>query len=201
MHRRALVILALCCAAALPVVVRAAGHTAAPRLPGAPRCTVFPASNPWNRRIDRLPVRSDSARMIASIGAGIGLHPDFGTGTIGIPYAVVSRRTPRVHVSFDYADESDRGPYPIPAHPPIEAGSDRHVLLVDRDACKLYELFAAEKQSNGSWHAGSGAIWSLRSTHLRPAGWTSADAAGLPILPGLARYSEARAGAIRHALR
>src|SRR3954470_15235069 len=200
MHRRALVILALCCAGALPVVVRAAGHTAAPRLPGAPRCTVFPASNPWNRRVDGLPVRADSARLIGSIGAGTGLHPDFGTGRIGIPYAVVSRRTPRVRVSFDYADESDRGPYPIPANPPIEAGSDRHILLVDRDACRLYELFAAERRAGG-WHAGSGAIWSLRSDRVRPAGWTSADAAGLPILPGLARYPEVRAGAIHHALR
>jgi hypothetical protein len=103
-------------------------------------------------------------------------------------------------VSFDYADESDRGPYPIPRHVPIEAGSDRHVLLVDRDACRLYELYAARHGAAG-WHAGSGAIWSLRSNHVRPAGWTSADAAGLPILPGLARYDEVRAGTIRHALR
>ena len=201
MPRRALLVCALVAATGVPAAVVAATRSSAPKLPGAPRCTVFPASNPWNRRVDRLAVRSDSARLIASIGAGIGLHPDFGTGRIGIPYAVVSRKTPRARVSFDYADESDRGPYPIPAHPPIEAGSDRHVLLVDRDACRLYELFAAQRQSDGSWHAGSGAIWSLRSNRVRPAGWTSADAAGLPILPGLARYSEVHAGAIRHALR
>ncbi len=105
-----------------------------------------------------------------------------------------------MHVSFQYADESDRGPYPLPAHPHIEGGSDRHVLLVDRDSCKLYELFAAVRQG-GTWHAGSGAIWNLRSNHLRPNGWTSADAAGLPILPGLVRYDEVAAGVINHALR
>src|SRR5205823_2776986 len=112
-----------------------------------------------------------------------------------IPYNVVSATQPKVHVSFDYADESDKGPYPIPAHPAIEGGSDRHVLIVQRGACRLYELFDAERTASG-WHAGSGAIWSLRSNALRPAGWTSADAAGLPILPGLARY-----GDLNHALR
>jgi hypothetical protein len=201
MPRRSSLLVALCVAVAIPAVVAGATRSSARRLPGAPKCTVFPASNPWNKRVDRLPVAANSSRLITTIGAGIGLHPDFGTGTIGIPYVIVSHSTPRVRVSFDYADESDRGPYPIPAHVPIEAGSDRHILLVDRDACRLYELFAAEKQPNGSWHAGSGAIWSLRSNHVRPAGWTSADAAGLPILPGLARYNEVRAGAIRHALR
>jgi hypothetical protein len=201
MPRRALAVLGLCTLVAVPASVLGAKRAAAPRLPGAPGCTVFPASNPWNRRVDRLPVAANSSRLIASIGAGIGLHPDFGTGRIGIPYAIVSKRTPRTRVSFDYADESDKGPYPIPAHPPIEAGSDHHILLVDRDACRLYELFAAERRSDGSWHAGSGAIWSLRSNRVRPAGWTSADAAGLPILPGLARYPEVHAGAIRHALR
>ncbi len=201
MRRHALGAAVLCTLALWPTLAPAGPLTAAPRVPGAPRCTVFPASSPWNRRVDKLPVAANSARYINAIGAGIGLHPDFGTGRIGIPYKVVSRSTPRVRVGFDYADESDRAPYPIPSDVPIEAGSDHHILLVDRDACRLYELFAAERRAGGAWHAGSGAIWNLRSNHLRPAGWTSADAAGLPILPGLARYNEVRAGAIRHALR
>ncbi|HET7045593.1 MAG TPA: hypothetical protein VFI37_12145 [Gaiellaceae bacterium] len=177
----------------------------APRLAEAPRCTIFPASNPWDRRVDRLPVATGSARLIASIGLDRPLHADFGSGLwdgarIGIPYTVVSGKQRKVPVAFDYADESDRGPYPIPRNVRIEGGSDRHALIVDRDACRLYELFALERRGGG-WHAGSGAIWSLRSNRLRPTGWTSADAAGLPILPGLARYDEVRAGAIRHALR
>jgi hypothetical protein len=179
------------------------------RLPAAPRCTVFPKTNPWNRRVDRLPVAANSAEIINSIGAERGLHPDFGSGLwegapIGIPITVVGRRTPKSRVSFEYADESDRGPYPIPRGVPIEGGyrsdGDRHALIVDRDSCKLYELFALYPRGRG-WRAGSGAIWSLRSNRLRPAGWTSADAAGLPILPGLARYDEVRRGVIDHALR
>ena len=179
------------------------------RLPAAPRCTVFPKSNPWNRRVDRLPVAANSAEIISSIGAERGLHPDFGSGLwegapIGIPITVVGRRTPKSRVSFEYADESDRGPYPIPRGVPIEGGyrsdGDRHALIVDRDSCKLYELFALYPRGRG-WRAGSGAIWNLRSNRLRPAGWTSADAAGLPILPGLARYDEVRRGVIDHALR
>ena len=118
----------------------------------------------------------------------------------------MSRRQRKVPVSFDYADESDRGPYPIPAGAPIEGGrnsdGDRHVIVVDRDRCRLYELYAAYPVAGGSgWRAGSGAIWNLRSNRLRPRGWTSADAAGLPILPGLARYEELRRGGIDHALR
>ena len=179
------------------------------RLPAAPRCTVFPKSNPWNRRVDRLPVAANSAEIIGSIGTERGLHPDFGSGLwegapIGIPITVVGRRTPKSRVSFEYADESDRGPYPIPRGVPIEGGyrsdGDRHALIVDRDSCKLYELFALYPKGRG-WRAGSGAIWNLRSNRLRPAGWTSADAAGLPILPGLARYDEVRRGVIDHALR
>ena len=179
------------------------------RLPAAPRCTVFPKSNPWNRRVDRLPVAANSAEIISSIGTERGLHPDFGSGLwegapIGIPITVVGRRTPKSRVSFEYADESDRGPYPIPRGVPIEGGyrsdGDRHALIVDRDSCKLYELFALYPKGRG-WRAGSGAIWNLRSNRLRPAGWTSADAAGLPILPGLARYDEVRRGVIDHALR
>jgi hypothetical protein len=172
---------------------------------------VFPANNPWNQRVDRLPVARNSGRLIASIGLSSPVHADFGAGLyegapIGIPYAVVSNQTRHVRVTFDYASESDKGPYPIPRNVPIEGGphstGDRHVIVVNRDTCRDYELFAAHPLSGGrSWHAGSGAIFNLRSNHLRPAGWTSADAAGLPILPGLARYDEVRKGSIDHALR
>jgi hypothetical protein len=139
--------------------------------------------------------------MISAIGQGAHLHPDFSNaGGYGIPFNLVSSSTPRSTVSFKYASESDKVGYPIPSSVKIEGGSDRHVLMVDTSACKLYELFAA-KLSGGVWHAGSGAVWSLRSNGLRPAGWTSADAAGLPIFPGLVRYDEVAAGAILHALR
>lgn len=170
-------------------------------LPGAPNCPIFPSTNVWNRPVNHLPVAKHSRAIIHSIGWQVGLHPDFGSyAGYGIPYNIVGVSTPMVNVSFDYASESDRGPYPIPAHPKIEAGSDRHLLIVDKANCHLYELFAAQKTTNG-WHAGSGAIWDLGSNHLRPKGWTSADAAGLPILPGLVRYSEVKKGAIHHALR
>jgi hypothetical protein len=179
------------------------------RVPGAPKCPVFPATNAWNERVDTLPVAANSAQMIQSIGLDTGLHPDFGSGLydgqpIGIPYDVVSKQTKRSRVKFDYADESDKGPYPIPKSVHIEGGrastGDRHALLLDKDACKLYELFALYPKSGG-WTAGSGAIFNLRSNALRPAGWTSADAAGLPIFPGLARYDEVAHGVIDHALR
>jgi hypothetical protein len=181
---------------------------------GAPRvggCRAFPANNPWNQRVDKLPVARNSSTIINSIGPSEGMHADFGSGKydggpIGIPYTTVGGGQHKVHVSFDYADESDKGPYPIPPSAPIEGGrssdGDRHVIVVDRSKCKLYELYAAYPRNGGkSWHAGSGAIWSLRSNHLRPKTWTSADAAGLPILPGLARYPEVKRGAIKHALR
>lgn len=171
-------------------------------LPGAAGCPMFPATNVWNRRVDQLPVRADSATLIASIGLDRGLHPDFGSYSgYGIPYNVANRKTPKRYVTFQYKSESDRGPYPIPKTVKREAGSDHHILIVDKDACKLYELFAASKSASGAWRAGSGAIWNLRLNHLRPNGWTSADAAGLPILPGLARYDEVAAGVIAHALR
>jgi hypothetical protein len=184
----------------------ASGHSAAPKIAG---CPVFPASNPWNQRVDGLPVAASSATLIRSIGLANPVHADFGSGTygggpIGIPYVVVKKGQKRVHVGFQYADESNRGPYPIPTHAPVEGGprsdGDRHVIVVDRSACRLYELFAARPQGSG-WRAGSGAVWNLRSNKLRPRGWTSADAAGLPIFPGLARYDEVAAGVIRHALR
>jgi hypothetical protein len=174
-------------------------------LPGAPRCPLFPPSNAWNQRVDGLPVAPGSDALIRSIGAGTGLHPDFGSGAwegapIGIPITTVGAGQRKVRVSFRYATESDPGPYPIPAGVRIEGGSDRHAILVDRDACRLYELFALER-TGGGWRAGSGAIWNLRSNRLRPAGWTSADAAGLAILPGLARFDEVARGGIDHALR
>src|SRR5947209_4095891 len=179
------------------------------RLPSAPRCPIFPATNAWNQRVNQLPVAANSAQLIASIGATTGLHPDFGSGLydgqpIGIPFDVVSKKTPRSRVTFDYADESDKLRYPIPKTVHIEGGrassGDRHALLLDKDACRLYELYALYP-SGGGWKAGSGATWSLRSNAVRPAGWTSADAAGLPIFPGLARYDEVARGTIDHALR
>jgi hypothetical protein len=192
------------------VALLAGGASAqALRLPSAPRCPIFPKTNAWNQRVDRLPVAANSAQIIGSIGADRGLKADFGSGLwegapIGIPITVVGRRQPKSRVAFEYADESDRGPYPIPRTVKIEGGrasdGDRHALILDRDSCRLYELFALYPQGRG-WRAGSGAIWNLRSNRLRPAGWTSADAAGLPILPGLARYDEVRRGVIDHALR
>ena len=180
-------------------------------LPGAPHCPVFPRSNAWHQRVDRLPVHPRSDAIVRSIGLDSTMHADFGSGLwdggpIGIPFVTVGARQPRVPVRFDYAGESDRGPYPIPAHAPIEGGrgsdGDRHVIVVDRARCRLYELFAAYPHDSGArWTAGSGATWNLRSNRLRPRGWTSADAAGLPILPGLARYGEVRHGRIDHALR
>lgn len=171
----------------------------------------FPDDNSWNTRIDQAAVDPGSDALIASIGAGTTLHPDFGAnylgGPFGIPYVVVSGSTPGVPVSFDYDDESDPGPYPIPRNAPIEGGAasggDRHVLVIDRDNWRLYELFAAYPESGANaWTAGSGAVFDLGSNALRPAGWTSADAAGLPIFPGLVRYDEVvERGEIRHALR
>jgi hypothetical protein len=145
-------------------------------------------------------VAGNSATLIASIGLDASLHPDFSATGYGIPINVVGASTPTSPVSFLYADESDVGPYPIPPAPLIEGGSDRHMILWDKSACMLYELFAAVK-GGGGWSAGSGAIWDLRSNALRPDGWTSADAAGLPILPGLVRYDEVAKAAILHALR
>jgi hypothetical protein len=194
--------------AAVVALALPATATAAPKIGG---CPVFPADNPWNKRVDRMPVHPNSDAIVASIGASETMHPDFGSGLwegapIGIPFVTVGGAQPKVPVSFEYASESDRGPYPVPTNVPIEGGrggdGDRHVIVVDRSRCRLYELFYAFPQAGGArWTAGSGAIWSLRSNRLRPRGWTSADAAGLPILPGLARYEEVRRGHIQHALR
>jgi hypothetical protein len=196
---------------ALAVTVFGGGGLASGRpLPSAPRCPVFPKNNQWNLPVNRLPVAGDSDALVRSIGIDKTAHADFGSGLyaggpIGIPYTTVSGRQRKVRVSFDYADESDKGPYPIPSDVPIEGGSgsdgDRHAIIVDRTHCKLYELYNLRPTGGGRWHAGSGAIWNLRSNHLRPRTWTSADAAGLPMLPGLARYDEVKHGSINHALR
>jgi hypothetical protein len=194
---------------ALILALLAGSSAHALRLPAARRCPVFPPNNAWNSRVDKLPVAANSAQLIASIGLDSPVHADFGSGTwdggpIGIPFDVVSKKTPRSRVSFEYADESNRVRYPIPRRVHIEGGThatgDRHAILVDKSSCRLYELYDLRHTSHG-WTAGSGAVWSLRSNHLRPAGWTSADAAGLPIFPGLARWDEAARGKIDHALR
>jgi hypothetical protein len=178
-------------------------------LPNAPNCSIFPADNPWNTPVNTLPVAKNSAAMIKAIGRGAPVHADFGSGKwdggpIGIPFDVVSSATPKSKVRFEYADESDKVGYPIPKSVHIEGGAhstgDRHALLVDKSACRLYELYDLHHTARG-WTAGSGATWSLGSDKLRPAGWTSADAAGLPIFPGLARWDEVSAGVINHALR
>jgi hypothetical protein len=170
---------------------------------------VFPPENSWNIDISGYPVHPNSLDFIAQIGAGGGLHPDFGTvwdgAPNGIPFAVVGKDQPRVPVRFvSWPEESDPGPYPIPDDAPIEGGpdsdGDRHVLVIDRDERLLYEIGGARKTAFG-WEADCGAVWDLRSNELRPEGWTSADAAGLPIFPGLVRYDEAAGGGIRHALR
>ena len=182
----------------------------AAKLPQAPACPIFPASSPWNQRVDKLPVVAESDRIVAAIGADDHMHADFGSGLwdggpIGIPITVVRGTQAKSRVAFQYASESDKGPYPIPKNVAIEGGrqseGDRHALIVDRDSCKLYELYALYPTASGRWLAGSGAIFDLRSNKLRPAGWTSADAAGLPILPGLARYEDVAKGRIDHALR
>jgi hypothetical protein len=167
-------------------------------------CPVFPADNPWNWDVRGLPVDPMSDTYIASISAGGNafLHADFGGGgEYGIPYVVVDSAQPLVPITFtDYGDESDPGPYPIPPDAPIENGGDRHVITVDGEGCRLYELYNAEWNGAG-WSASSGAVFDLLSNRLRPTYWSSADAAGLPIFAGLVRYDEVAAGAIRHALR
>jgi hypothetical protein len=173
--------------------------------PVAQRCPVLPANNPINREIANAPVNPDSAKYIASIGAMLHLHPDFGQNrSYGIPYSIVGPSQPKVKITFtEYPEESNPGPYPIPAGAPVEGAGeegDRHVLVLQEGACKLYELYGAHRSQSG-WEAGSGAVFNLRSNALRPNGWTSADAAGLPIFPLLVRYEDVRSGQIEHALR
>ncbi|MDJ0925251.1 MAG: hypothetical protein QNJ77_11870 [Acidimicrobiia bacterium] len=192
-------------------LARAAGLT--PIIPPE-RCPVLPADNIWNRRIDDMPVHANSAAYINTIGSTRTLHADFGSGVwppgsnspIGIPFVEVRAGQAEVQINYTaYGSESDPGPWPIPANAPIEGGpdatGDRHVLVIDRDACVLYELFYAFPQGDGSWNAASGAEYDLKSNALRPDGWTSADAAGLPILPGLVTYEEVASGEIAHAIR
>lgn len=179
-------------------------------LPGAPGCPITPANSYWHADVRSLPVATRSTAYVNSAGSAAHLKADFGSGLwaggpIGIPFTTVPGTQPKVNVSFDYAGESDKGPYPIPAGAPIEGGAastgDRHVLVVDRDACKLYETWNSHRNADGSWKVGSGAVFDLRSNVLRPKGWTSADAAGLPILPGLVRYDEVASGTVAHAIR
>ena len=192
---------------ALTVLIAAAA--AAYGQPAVGACSVFPANNVWNMPVDGLPVAANSATLINTIGTALHLHPDFGAGLyqgapIGVPFITVAGTQTKYPVTFQYADESDPGPYAVPLTAPIEGGSastgDRHAIAIDTDNCILYELYSAFPQAAG-WQAGSGVIFPLRSSTLRPAGWTSADAAGLPIFPGLVRYDEVAAGAIRHAIR
>lgn len=177
--------------------------------PAIAGCTVLPADNIWNTPVDQFPVSSNSATWVTTIGAAKTAHADFGAGLyngapIGIPYVTVPGTQTKYPVSFTYADESDAGPYATPLNAPIEGGSsstgDRHALAIDTTNCILYELYSAYPQT-ASWTAGSGAIFNLLSNALRPSGWTSADAAGLPVFPGLLRYDEVLAGEIRHAIR
>lgn len=172
----------------------------------------FPSDSPWNQDISAVPVDSNSSAIIGFIGSSAAMHADFGSGqyqgsNIGIPYIVASGTQPLVNVDFNaYGDESDPGPMPIPTTAAIEGdpnpgNGDRHVLVLDNGNCFLYELYAASRNGDGSWTAGSAAVWDLLSNEQRPWSWTSADAAGLPIFPGLVRYDEVAAGEIRHAIR
>lgn len=194
-------------------VLATAANAAAPVIGG---CPIFPANNIWNVPVDNLPVHSNSANYVASIGTNAGLHLDFGSGLyqgrpIGIPFTTVPAGQSMVPITFEVADESDPGPYPIPPNIPIEGGAafasgDRHGIVIDRGTCKLYEVGVLNQSpaypaAPTSWTGYSGAVWDLNSHALRPATWTSADAAGLPILPGLIRYDEVAAGEIAHAVR
>jgi len=190
------------------IVVAIAVPAAALPPPGAPGCPVFPSNNVWHADVSHLPVNKHSSAWLASMNASsTHLHPDFGPSggfPYGIPYDVVPSSHAKVYLSFDYADESDKGPYPFDQNTKIEGGQnadgDRHAIMIDSGTCKLYELYDAHYSSSGST-AGSGAIWSLTSNALRPAGWTSADAAGLPVFAGLVRPDEVNAGNVDHAIR
>jgi hypothetical protein len=195
----------LAAAAAFAVLGLAAAVASGPIGAHEYGCPIFPASNPLNQEIVNAPVNPHSAAYIAAIGATVHLHADFGSNpTYGIPYTVVGPRQRKVPIHFnEYGEESNPGPYPVPPNAPVEGAGeegDQHVLVLQRGTCKLYELYHAQRDSSG-WEAGSGAVFNLRSNALRPEGFTSADAAGLPIFPLLARYPEVHAGQIDHALR
>jgi hypothetical protein len=192
------------------VPVDAQAGVPGPQLPGT-SCPAFPSDNVWNTPITHLPVDQRSAAWLAQMDAGSTfLHPDYGPAgggarPYGIPWQITGRHPSFAHVHFDYADQSDRRPYPFSQRTPIEGGpnatGDRHALMVDPATCALYELYDAHYRPHNASTAGSGAIWNLRSDRLRPAGWTSADAAGLPILPGLVNYDEVMSGHVDHAIR
>jgi len=198
--------LALAIGVPLAVVPAAAG----PRIPGT-TCEAFPADSWWKADVSRLPVHARSAQWMARMSPSADLHPDFGPSfgaqsvPYGIPITIVGSTTPRVPVTFQYASESDRVRYPLGTFTKVEGGQytsgDRHTITIDRDTCRLYETWATSRDANNRWRAGSGAIWSLISNRLRTDGWTSADAAGLPILPGLLRYDEVAARNVDHAIR
>jgi hypothetical protein len=201
------VLLSLLAMLVVAITIPVAAGAAAPAISG---CPIFPADNVWNTPVDTLPVDPNSSAYVSTIGATTGVHPDFGAGLwegapMGIPYNVVPGTQPKVAISFDYADECDPGPYPIPPNPQIEGGDqstgDRHILVLDKDNGILYETWSTYPNSDGTWYAGSGAVFDLRSNALRPRGWTSSDAAGLPVLPGLLRYDEVAAGEVTHAIR
>jgi len=194
------------CGCGTTCATKTAAPTPPPSGPAIGGCPLFPADNFWNTPVDSLPIHPRSQAWVDSIGRQTGFHMDFGSGTwdggpIGIPYNLISAAGVTWYtLDFYYPDESDPGPYPIPSNPLIEWGSDHHILIVDTDDCALYEIYDASF-SGGQWSGGSGAIWDLNSNALRPETWTSADAAGLPILPGLVRYDEIASGEINHALR
>jgi hypothetical protein len=207
-------VVALSLAAALAASTLATGGSAAVgagrTVPGT-SCPVFPSTSIWHADVSRLPVHPRSAQWLSHMSTDRDLHPDFGPSygeqpvPYGIPVTVVGGDHPKVRVRFDYADESDRVRYPLGKATRIEggrsSGGDRHAIVVDKSTCRLYETWATRRTSTGRWRAGSGAVWRLTSNALRPDGWTSADAAGLPILPGLLRLGEVRNGRVDHAIR
>jgi len=201
MRRRTVPVSVLLAALSVAALALPSAAAALPVVPGT-SCTVFPADNVWNMDISKLPVDPNSATWLQSMSASTTtLHPDFGPPKdYGIPFDVVTNAHPTVPVKFLYADESDPGPYPFGSDIHVEGGSDRHALMINEDTCRLYELFAARLKGKRAT-ADSGAIFDLGSDALRPAGWTSADAAGLPIFPGLVRYDEVQSGSIDHAIR
>jgi hypothetical protein len=198
--------LALACAGATPA--SAVRPELAKPIAGT-HCSEFPADNWWHADVSHLPVHARSGAWLSHMDTGVDLHPDFGPSygdgpNYGIPITVVGKKHTKTRVSFDYSSESDHVRYPLGPDTKIEGGrgsdGDRHAIIVDKSTCKLYELYATST-SHGRWHAGSGAVWSLEKNRLRPDGWTSADAAGLPILPGLLRWNEVKKGKIDHAIR